>query len=103
MTLADRLESSSWQRGCPVATVALETVNRSAPVQAAAAAAFVTWVDVVAVRLVELGSSRDEVHEVATVAVSILEGAELIARVQGSREPLEIAARRLPLLLGARS
>lgn len=97
--LADRLEASQWVDGCPVAAVALETVTGSPVLRVATATALQQWVDVVAERLMELDVSTNEASEIASVVISILEGAELMARVAGSRAPLEAAANRMPYLL----
>ncbi len=97
--LADRLEATRWRLGCPVATVALESVNRSVPLRDAAASALQSWVDLVAARLVELGLDATSAAEIACLAISVLELAELMARVQGSRQPLDVAAARLPSLV----
>jgi len=98
--LADRLEASDWRDGCPVATVALETVHSSERLQTSAQLALDSWVAVIASRLTELGLDNEAASEIATVTIAVLEGAELMARVAKSREPLDAAARRLPLLIG---
>lgn len=92
-TLADRLESSDWRSGCPVATVALETVHRSELLQAAAQEALSGWVELVVRRLVDLGVPPDEAADLGQVTIAVLEGAELMARVGRSRRPLDTAAR----------
>lgn len=97
--LADRLESSRWREGCPVATVALESVHRSEPLRQAADQAFTSWIELVAARLIDLGVASDDAVEVASVTISVLEGAELMARVSRSREPLDAAALRLPTMV----
>jgi AcrR family transcriptional regulator len=93
--LAVRLEASGWSDGCPVATVALETVQRSEGLQGAAAAALQGWVKLVAGRLRELGVAPARAQALATTTIALLEGGELMARVLGSREPLERAALHL--------
>ncbi len=98
--LADRLEASGWRDGCPVATVALETVHRSEVLQDASNEALGSWVDLVSGRLVELGVDEATAAEVGSVVIAVLEGAEMMARVAKSRAPLEAAARRLSLLVG---
>jgi AcrR family transcriptional regulator len=90
--LAQRLEASGWSDGCPVATVALETVQRSQELQGAAAAALQGWVTLVADHLRALGVRPARAQALATSTIALLEGAELMARVLGSREPLERAA-----------
>lgn len=101
--LADRLEASEWRDGCPVATVALETVHRSKVLQTAADEALGSWVELVASRLAELGIEQRTADEIAAVVIAVLEGAELMGRVSKSRAALEAAGRRMPLLVGAAS
>ena len=86
--LAERLEASDWHDGCPVATVALETVHSSDVLQMAAADALSSWVGVISDRLVELGIDRNVAVEIGVVTVAVLEGAELMARVSKNRGPL---------------
>ncbi len=100
--LADRLEAGQWRSGCPVATVALETLHSSEVLRAAAAQALSGWVDLVANRLIALGVSPEAGAELGSLTIAILEGAELMARVFRSREPLDQAAANLSLLVKAR-
>jgi AcrR family transcriptional regulator len=97
--LGQRLEATGWSDGCPVATVALETVQRSQELQAAAAAALQGWVTLVADHLRALGVASARAKAVASTTIALLEGAELMARVLGSREPLERAAVHLAELV----
>jgi TetR/AcrR family transcriptional repressor of lmrAB and yxaGH operons len=90
--LAQRLEATGWIDGCPVATVALETVQRSHELQAAAGAALEGWVALVADHLRALGVAPARAKALASTTIALLEGAELMARVLASREPLERAA-----------
>lgn len=97
--LGDRLQASAWRDGCPVATVALEMVHRSPVLREAATTALCSWIDLVADRLVELGVDKARARDLASVTISVLEGAELMARVAGSPEPLATAARYLVALV----
>lgn len=99
--LADRLEASEWRDGCPVATVALETVHSSAVLQAAAAEALQSWIEVVAGRLVSLGVGSVEAEGLASTTISLLEGAELMCRVSKSRIALDVGAGHLERLVSA--
>ncbi len=97
--LADRLEASQWRYGCPVATVALETVHTSQLLQSAAADAFDAWVKIVSERLIDLGIELAAAKELGSITISILEGAEMMARVAKSRGPLDMAASRMRFLI----
>lgn len=92
--LADDLEASGWEHGCPVAAVALESVSRS--VNKAVVAHYTAWQEGVAEGLVErFGIPRPIAGQLATVSLAAIEGALLLARVHRSREPLETVGRAL--------
>jgi len=99
--LADDLPASDWADGCPVATTALESVVRSQPLRAAAAAAFDEWEGAVRDRLTTAGMAPPLAGEVAASAVALLEGAEMLARVRADPAPLYHAAASLRTLTRA--
>jgi TetR/AcrR family transcriptional repressor of lmrAB and yxaGH operons len=101
LALADGLRRSDWRDGCPVATVALESVTRSPALRQAAAEVFTAWQDVIADRLVAAGVPEAAARELATTALAVLVGAELLARVQAGTAPLEHAAAGLRTLTRA--
>ncbi|MFD2028525.1 TetR/AcrR family transcriptional regulator [Promicromonospora aerolata] len=92
---ADTLQLSSWERGCPVATTALETVFVSVELQRTAAEAFERWTDLIRARMSQAGYSADDAAELATTVLAMVEGAELLARVHRSTEPLALVANSL--------
>jgi TetR/AcrR family transcriptional repressor of lmrAB and yxaGH operons len=96
--LADELAASHWADGCPIATTALESVTRSAALRAAAAEGFERWTDVLAGRLRARGVPEEAATDLAVNALSLIEGAELLARAQASPEPLHRAASALRVL-----
>jgi TetR/AcrR family transcriptional repressor of lmrAB and yxaGH operons len=95
LRIANMMERSAWRDGCPVATTALETVGRVPSLQQAAAEAFDQWQEVVAGWLRRAGCDPDVARDLALTTLTIVEGAELLARVRRSREPLERAAATL--------
>jgi TetR/AcrR family transcriptional repressor of lmrAB and yxaGH operons len=101
MVLADLLVRCDWVDGCPVATTALEVVDGSPLLRAAAAEAFQDWQDIIGERLVAGGLSPPVAGRLATNALAIIEGAELLARVQATTAPLEHAADALRVLARA--
>ena len=84
--LGDELEGSGWDNGCPVAGVALESPSET--VRQAVAEHYARWVDVIAERLASYGIGTTEGRELATVALSSIQGGLLLARVTRSRAPL---------------
>jgi TetR/AcrR family transcriptional repressor of lmrAB and yxaGH operons len=101
LAIAAQLETTSWEDGCPIATTALETVGRSPVLQQVAAEAFAGWQQVLAEGLGALGLGSAAAQDLAHTAVALIEGAEMIARVQRSREPLDRAAVALRTLADA--
>lgn len=101
LRLADDLRASDWLDGCPVATTALESVSRSEPLRSAAAEAFLGWQDVIADHLRRDGLPDEAARALASTALALLEGAELLARVQASAVPLERAAGALRVFVRA--
>ncbi|MEO8701044.1 MAG: helix-turn-helix domain-containing protein [Kofleriaceae bacterium] len=92
--LADDLEASHWDNGCPVAAVALESPSES--VRLTVAAHYTGWQRDVTMHLVKrFGLVEPVAAQLATVALAAIEGALLLARVQRTREPLVTVGRAL--------
>ncbi|MFI6596408.1 TetR/AcrR family transcriptional regulator [Nonomuraea sp. NPDC050536] len=89
--LGDRLEQSDWQKGCPIATVALDVSGNNDEVRQACSAAYTAWERALRDRI---GSD-----DLATAVLALIEGAILLARTHRSREPLERAGRVIATLL----
>jgi TetR/AcrR family transcriptional repressor of lmrAB and yxaGH operons len=87
------LVDSGYESGCPVATVALETLTGPDPVKDAARAAFGAWEALVAAHFRRAGVSRTPAADAAVTVLGLLEGATLLARVQGSERPMRVATR----------
>ncbi|MGV9349431.1 TetR/AcrR family transcriptional regulator [Streptomyces spiralis] len=99
--IAKRLLTRGWAMGCPVATTALETLDTSTVLQEAARSAFRAWQQVLAERAVRAGIAQPEADALAGNALALIEGAELIARVERSTVALSRAADTLRLLVRA--
>jgi TetR/AcrR family transcriptional regulator, lmrAB and yxaGH operons repressor len=95
--LADDLEASGWDNGCPVAAVALESISE--PVREAVVDHYTRWLAAVAERMVGLGVPEPAARPLATMALSAIEGALLLARVMRSREPLDTVGQALRAML----
>ena len=61
--------------------------------------AFAGWCAVIARALVRDGFAKAEAKRLATLAVSSIEGALILARVEGSAQPIEDVARALGAVL----
>ena len=94
-----QLERSGFERGCPLATVALETTAADGPVRAALATAFGGIRLRLAQLLASAGVAAPRADGLAALVVAAYEGALLQARVAGSGAPMAAAAEALLSLL----
>jgi len=99
--LAGWLEGSDFSRGCPVATVALEQANGAPDLVAAIRGAFEGVIDALAQQLVAEGTPPERARRLATLCLSTLEGALILARTQYSGAPVRMAGEELAHLLSA--
>lgn len=95
------LESSDFRSGCPIATVALEANAENPDVCSACAGAYESWLETLGERFVNWGIDREEAPELATAALSMLEGALLLARVQHDASALRTVGNQLTRMLVA--
>jgi TetR/AcrR family transcriptional repressor of lmrAB and yxaGH operons len=99
--LAAGLETSDFERGCPVATTALEVTPGSEPIRAAVQASFESWLAPLRERLEAAGFDRLQAARRADLAIATLEGALVLARARQDADVLREAARQLRALLEA--
>ena len=83
--------------GCPVAGVAMDADDDE--LTAAARAAFASWTALLAEQLQAAGLPAHRAGPVAATALTAMEGALVMCRVDRSSEPLETIARELMRLL----
>lgn len=98
--MAADLERSDYQEGCPIATTALEAAAQSDVLGAASRSAFQKWELEIRRGLFRLGMTAGEADTAATMVLSQLEGALLLARTYRSPEPLRRAEQAVLLLAG---
>jgi TetR/AcrR family transcriptional repressor of lmrAB and yxaGH operons len=84
--LADDLVASDYENGCPVAAVALESTSEV--VRAAVQRHYARWRSDIVDRAVHYGMLKATAERLATIALSAIEGALLLAKVHRSTEPL---------------
>jgi TetR/AcrR family transcriptional regulator, lmrAB and yxaGH operons repressor len=99
--MAADLERSDYREGCPIATTALETAAQVEGLGKATRTAFEKWELEIKRGLFRLGLSAGDADIVATMVLSQLEGALLLARTYRSLEPLLRAEQALKWLLRA--
>ncbi|MFI0508586.1 TetR/AcrR family transcriptional regulator [Streptomyces sp. WSLK1-5] len=97
----DEYEGSGFAGGCPVAAATVDWAESTASTRAAVAEAFATWTGPVAGALTGMGVPVERSGALATLMVSSLEGAILMARAQQDVRPLTTVARELGPLLDA--
>jgi TetR/AcrR family transcriptional repressor of lmrAB and yxaGH operons len=88
------LEDSDFHNGCPVATVALEASDDNV-VRSACDGAYRSWLELLRIRLRRWGIAEERAGDLATVALSMLEGALLLARVQRDVGSLRVVGDQL--------
>lgn len=94
-----QLERSDFERGCPLATVALETTAADAPLRDALAQAFEGIRERLARLLQAAGVVEARAAPLAALVVASYEGALIQARVAGHGAPMTAAADALLALL----
>ena len=97
--MAADLEKSGYTEGCPIATTALETAAQSEVLAAATRNAFQKWELEIKRGLFRFGIAAGDADLAATLVLSQLEGALLLARTYRSLEPLHRAEQAMKLLL----
>jgi TetR/AcrR family transcriptional regulator, lmrAB and yxaGH operons repressor len=97
-----QLEQSSFTKGCPVATVALEQAATSDALHGACAAAYRRWAHLIAIRLEAEGLPEERASSLANLCLATIEGALVLARAHRSVEPLLRAGAELRELLPAK-
>jgi TetR/AcrR family transcriptional repressor of lmrAB and yxaGH operons len=94
------LEASDFRDGCPITTTLLETAPGSAAITAAGRAVFTDWRVVMEDMLRQHGWPAADITAMVTAIIAGLEGALLLARVQGSAQPVRDTTQALCRLLG---
>ncbi len=97
----EEYEAIGFAAGCPVAAATVDCAQASGSTRTAAALAFACWRAPVAVALAGMGVPPGRADALATLMVSALEGAILIARAERDVRALTTVAAELGPLLDA--
>ncbi|MFC8517215.1 TetR/AcrR family transcriptional regulator [Streptomyces sp. NPDC057257] len=97
----DEYEAAGFAGGCPVAAATVDCAESTTSTREAAAAAFATWTGPVARALTDMGVPEERSTALATLMISTLEGAILIARAEQDTRALTTVTRELGPLLDA--
>lgn len=98
-SLSEFLEANDFAVGCPVSVVALEMGTESERLRTACEAAYDRWIAPLTDFLMSRGHDRRAARATASSAISLVEGAMIIARARQDVQPLRDAARTLRTLL----
>ena len=82
--LAGWMEQSGWRAGCPIATVLLETAPEDGAIAEAGRTTFAGWAEILTQSMRKAGIDQVRALELARFAISAMEGALIIARVERS-------------------
>jgi AcrR family transcriptional regulator len=98
------VEESTAGSECAIAAAAMSTSDQRDHVslQHSAAAAITSWIGVLRERLHAGGIDEDEAADLASLLVTTLEGAHVLARAQGCIDPFDAATRALRALVANR-
>jgi TetR/AcrR family transcriptional repressor of lmrAB and yxaGH operons len=99
--MAADLQRSDYREGCPIATTALETAAQVEVLGTATRNAFQKWELEIKRGLFRFGMAAGDADQAATMILSQLEGALLLARTYRSLEPIHRAEQALKWLLRA--
>lgn len=90
-----------FDRGCPIMAAAAQNATDDSAITDASRAAFARWHAAVATALAEMGVQQAQSRRLATLMLSTLEGAIMMARLERSQRPLRVVVDDLsPLLDG---
>ncbi|WP_251095660.1 TetR/AcrR family transcriptional regulator [Streptomyces sp. Caat 7-52] len=97
----DEYAADGFAAGCPVAAATVDCASTGDATRQAAAAAFATWRAPLAEALTDLAVPAARAEPLATLMISALEGAILMARAERDVRPLTTVVRELGPLLDA--
>lgn len=90
-----QLENSRFERGCPLATIALESGPEDVEIRAALQRSFAIARQALSQQLHQYGYDAEQADNLAALYIALYEGGLLQARVAGSSEPLKRAVEAL--------
>ncbi|MFC8194621.1 TetR/AcrR family transcriptional regulator [Streptomyces sp. NPDC060006] len=97
----EEYETDGFDRGCPVVAATVDCAESVESTREAVAAAFAAWTGPVAGALTDMGVPEERATALATLMISALEGAILIARAERDVRALTTVAGELGPVLDA--
>ena len=95
------LNRSGYRDGCPIATVLLEVTPAEAGITSAGRAVLADWADLFAAALKSHGVEARRADDLGTLAVALIEGSLLQARVAADGGPIRLAVAEAARQFGA--
>ena len=95
------LERSNFQDGCPIATTLLETGVQSEAIAHEGIKVFNTWRSIISKMLVSHGMPTDQAVRAATMIISTIEGALILAKTEKSTAAVATAKTELKAYIAA--
>ncbi|MEV1066708.1 TetR/AcrR family transcriptional regulator [Streptomyces sp. NPDC050263] len=95
----DEYERAGFAGGCPVAAATVDCAEAVVSTREVAADAFAAWAGPVAQALIDMDVPEERARSLATLMISALEGAILMARAEQHVRPLTTVAHELGPLL----
>jgi len=86
----DQLEESGFKKGCPLATVSLETASGVPMVQQACKKAFDDIQNLLQQNLQMHGASKKKAEQLATLTVASFEGSLLLSKARNETTPIKL-------------
>lgn len=91
--LEERIVSSEYKKGCPIATTAMETAGSVPMVSDTCTQVYSLWLKTFETYLVGKGYTSRVSKNLSLSLLSLWEGALLLSKLQKSPEPLRVAAK----------
>ncbi|EMY70290.1 TetR/AcrR family transcriptional regulator [Leptospira vanthielii] len=91
--LEERIVSSEYKKGCPIATTAMETAGSVPIVSLTCSEVYSLWLKTFESYLLDKGYTPRIAKSLSLSLLSLWEGALLLSKLQKSPEPLRVAAK----------
>lgn len=101
LLLADWMSKSGFRDGCPISTTLLETAPQSDLIREAGAAAFAAWAGIFSASLQAARVPPRRADRLASMAIAVIEGALIQARVAVHQRALLDAAKEVATAFGS--